>query len=98
MERSWLCERLWRLAEAERSESRPRRSIALPRRSAVGHEERFPATRLSAGYGVRKETITGTRCNGRDAPKPVVPASVKGCELARDQRTEFQHPAPHRFI
>ena len=34
-----------------------------------GHEERFPPTRLSAGFGLRKETIAGMRRNGRDAPK-----------------------------
>jgi hypothetical protein len=27
----------------------------------MGHEERFPPTRLSAGYGFRKETIAGVR-------------------------------------
>ena len=37
-----------------------------------GHEERFPRTKLSAGYGFRKETIAGMRRNGRDAPKPAV--------------------------
>jgi hypothetical protein len=31
-------------------------------------EERFPPTRLSAGYGFRKETLAGMRRNGRDAP------------------------------
>ena len=39
----------------------------------MGHEERFPATRLSAGYGFRKETLAGTRRNGRDAPLPDTP-------------------------
>ena len=34
----------------------------------MGHEERFPMTWLSAGYGFRKETIAGMRPNGRDAP------------------------------
>ena len=37
-------------------------------RSALGHEERFPPTRLSAGCGFREETIAGMRRNGRDAP------------------------------
>jgi len=32
--------------------------------SAMGHEERFPPTRLSAGYGFRKETIGGMRRTG----------------------------------
>jgi len=38
----------------------------------VGHEERFPSTRLNAGCGFRKETIAGMRRNGQDAPKPAV--------------------------
>jgi hypothetical protein len=37
--------------------------------AGVGHEERFPPTRLSAGCEFRKETIAGMRRNGRDAPK-----------------------------
>jgi len=37
--------------------------------AGMGHEERFPPLRLSAGYGFRKETIAEMRCNGRDAPK-----------------------------
>jgi hypothetical protein len=36
--------------------------------TAVGQEERFPPTTLSAGYGFRKETIAGVRRNGRDTP------------------------------
>src|SRR5215469_16085776 len=59
MERSWLGERLWRLAEAERSESRPRRSVALPRRSAVGHLERFPPERVSGRCQIGQETSAG---------------------------------------
>ena len=39
---------------------------------ATRHEERFPPTRLSAGYEFRKETIAGMRRNGRDAPIPAV--------------------------
>ena len=35
---------------------------------ASGDEEWFPPTRLSAGYGFRKETITGMRRNRRGAP------------------------------
>jgi hypothetical protein len=38
----------------------------------MGHEERFPLTRLSAGCGFRKETLAGTYGNGRDAPKAVI--------------------------
>jgi hypothetical protein len=37
--------------------------------AGMGHEERFPPTRLNAGCGFRKETIAGMRRNGRDAPK-----------------------------
>jgi hypothetical protein len=37
-----------------------------------GHEERFPRTKLSAGYGFRKKTIAGMRRNGRDAPEAVL--------------------------
>jgi hypothetical protein len=51
--------------------SRKRRSLA--RMSQLGHEERFPPTRLSAGCGFRKETIAGMRRNGRDAPKAATP-------------------------
>ena len=40
--------------------------------TGMGHEERFPPTRLSAGCGFRKETIAGMRRNGRDAPKAVI--------------------------
>jgi hypothetical protein len=39
----------------------------IPGTASLGHEERFPPTRLSAGYGFRKETIAGMRRNGRDA-------------------------------
>jgi hypothetical protein len=35
--------------------------------AGVGHEDQFPSTRLSAGYGFRKETIPGVRHKGRDA-------------------------------
>jgi hypothetical protein len=38
----------------------------------MGHEERFPPTRPSAGYRFRKETIAGMRRNGRDAPIAVI--------------------------
>ena len=38
------------------------------RNDCVGHEERFPPTKLSAGCGFRQETIAGMRRNGRDAP------------------------------
>jgi hypothetical protein len=41
-------------------------------RSALGHEERFPPTRLSAGYVIREKTFAGTHGNGRDAPIPAI--------------------------
>jgi len=44
------------------------RSRRVLRTAAVGHEERFPPTRLNVGCGFRKETIAGTDRNGRDAP------------------------------
>jgi len=43
------------------------RSRRVLRTAGMGHEERFPPTRLSAGCGFRKETIAGMRGNGRDA-------------------------------
>jgi hypothetical protein len=46
--------------------------------AAMGHEERFPPTRLSAGCGFRKETITGMRRDGRDAPIPDLRETVAG--------------------
>jgi hypothetical protein len=46
--------------------------------TAMGHEERFPPTRLSAGYVFRKETIAGVRHNGRDAPEAVVSVTAIG--------------------
>jgi hypothetical protein len=50
--------------------------------AAMGHEERFPPTRLSAGCGFRKETIAGMRRNGRDAPIPAI------------RRTAIEPPVP----
>ena len=38
----------------------------------MGHEERFPLTRLSVGCEFSKETIAGMCGNGRDAPIPAV--------------------------
>ena len=32
--------------------------------AAMGHEKRFPPSRLSAGFGLRKETIAGRRAMG----------------------------------
>jgi len=42
----------------------------------MGHEEPFPPTRLNAGCGFIKETIAGVRCNGRDAPRAVIPVNA----------------------
>jgi hypothetical protein len=39
----------------------PRKRPRSFRMSVFGHEERFPPTRLSAGCGLRKETIAGMR-------------------------------------
>jgi hypothetical protein len=52
--------------------TRRTRSSILRWMGALGHEERFPPTRLSAGCGFRKETIAGVRRNGRDAPTPAI--------------------------
>ena len=38
----------------------------------MGHEDPFPARRLSARYVIRQETFAGTHGNGRDAPKPAL--------------------------
>jgi hypothetical protein len=64
-----------RLAGAFRNIGRDRIAddiLNAMRRSASGHEERFPQTRMNAGCGFRKETIAGMRRKGRDAPKPAV--------------------------
>jgi hypothetical protein len=39
---------------------------------SLGHEDQFPVPGMSARYGFRKETITGTRGNDADAPIPAV--------------------------
>jgi hypothetical protein len=48
----------------------------------MGHEERFPPTRLSDGCGFRKKTVFGRRHNGRDAPKNE-PARAGGGHASR---------------
>jgi hypothetical protein len=53
----------------------------------VGHEERFPLTRLSVGCGFRKETIAGMRRNGRDAPIPAVRADRCGANALGRKRS-----------
>ena len=55
----------------------------------MGHEERFPPTRLSAGCGFRKETIAAMRRNGRDAPKAAVSANAIGPPAT--QRGDLRH-------
>jgi hypothetical protein len=45
--------------------------------SGMGHEDAFPRTRLSAGYGFRKETIAGVRHNERDRTLPLRSTSGK---------------------
>ena len=61
----------WRgafLIASWRKPSRPRRLGWRQTMTEEGHEERLPPTRLSAGYGFRKETIAGMRHNELDAP------------------------------
>jgi len=67
----------------------PRPAPGLTARSPKGHKERFPPTRLSAGYGFRKETIAGTRRNGRDAPIP----AGREAEIERQGSTQTGPPA-----
>jgi hypothetical protein len=40
--------------------------------TAVGQEERYPPTRLSAGCECRKETLAGSHRNGQDAPIAII--------------------------
>ena len=63
-----------------------------PGTTGLGHEERFPLTRLSAGYGFRKETIAGMRRNGRDAPKTVAPKIGAGPDSLRCRATRRAAP------
>ena len=49
-----------------------------------GREERFPPTRLSAGYGFRKETIAGVRHKGRDMPAAAI--LLTGARAPSDER------------
>src|SRR5438477_4678286 len=42
------------------------------RRSAMGHEDAFPRSRLSARYRFSQGTFAGTRDNGRGAPIPAL--------------------------
>ena len=58
----------------------------------MGHEERFPQTRMSDGCGFRKETIAGMRRNGRDAPKADVPAVLKSDQLSIIKPTRVVRP------
>ena len=57
------------------------RRAMLRRMTALGHEERFPPTKLSADYGFSKETFEGGRRNGRDAPIPDLPALAPNEEV-----------------
>ena len=57
----------WRLGRAQLN--RPIVWFSAAPKPSMGHEERFPPTRLSAGFGFRKETIAGMRRNRQDAPK-----------------------------
>ena len=49
----------------------------------MGHEERFPPQRLSAGSWFRKETVAGVGRNGRDAPQADILPMVLIGSLAR---------------
>jgi hypothetical protein len=40
--------------------------ILDPLENNIGHEERFPLTRLGVGCGFRKETVAAMHRNGRD--------------------------------
>ena len=48
----------------------------------MGHEERFPLTRLSVGCEFSKETIAGMRRNGRAIPD--LPALATKREVRRN--------------
>src|SRR6516225_9556008 len=50
----------------------PDDSALPPRRSVMGHEDAFPASRLSARSRFSQRTFAGKRGNGRDAPIPAV--------------------------
>ena len=59
----------------------------------MGHEERFPPTRLSAGFGFRKETIAGMHRNGRDAPISLIPATpTKPPDSTERDKTPITNP------
>ena len=59
----------------------------------VGQVERFPPTRLSAGYGFRKETIAGLRRDGRDAPEAVVSVvAIVGATATEEAAGWLEYP------
>jgi hypothetical protein len=62
----------------------------------MGHEERFPPKRLSAGCGFTKETIAGMRRNGRDAPSPDLPVLTPERERF-DPKQSLVAPAVNDF-
>jgi hypothetical protein len=70
------------------------RSLRIPRRASMGHEDAFPQPRLSARCRFRKKTITGMPRNGRDAPKPGVRLSW----VERVKPTRSDHPLVARSI
>jgi hypothetical protein len=67
--------------------------------AGMGQEERFPPTRLNAGYGFRKETIAGMRRNGRDAPIPRLPgfASLRGSDGSIHKKAHELHDSRNPF-
>jgi len=91
-------ERLWRLAEAKKSKSPPQggRSIALPRRAALGHEDQFPPSSLSSRFGLGEATFAGTRGNGRDAPIAVIPARASNCRAQFNRAFDVRSRTPGR--
>ena len=52
----------------------------------MGHEERFPSPRPTAGSGFRKETIAGMRRNGQDAPQAAIPTGTVNRKNLEPQR------------
>ena len=67
--------------------------IAIMFPHSLGHEERFPPPRLSAGYRFGKETIAGMRRNGRDAPPiAAIPPTVIGTPGSGPKGSQFCRP------
>ena len=65
------------------------RAVPKPfaRRSAEGHKERLPPSRLSGCCRFGQETFAGTHGNGRDTPKAADCGSRDGTDGVADQRS-----------